>query len=255
MPNAHFHPLLLYAVPDKYLVSYQPSIQAILVCQGAEYQAVCRGLNSITGSIPSVIPTSIGINSITIFLQKSQLLKDIRNHPQPKILVMGLCGSLTPRYSVGDIVLYGDCIYQENTGNSLVQCDRAFTGFLEEHLQGKISLVKALTSDRMIWSATEKRALNQMLAADVVDMEGFAILEFFQQAGVAVAMLRVVSDGCSGDLPNLNSTFSPDGSLLPLSLAAAMLKQPIAATRLIRGALKGLQVLEQVTTFLFQAQV
>jgi hypothetical protein len=65
-------------------------------------------------------------------------------------------------------------------------------------------------------------------------------------------MLRVVSDGCDHDIPNLNSGLSSDGSLQPLALAVAMLKQPIAATRLIRGSLQALKVLEQVTTLLLQ---
>jgi nucleoside phosphorylase len=111
--------------------------------------------------------------------------------------------------------------------------------------------VKSLTSDRVIWSAAEKRYLSEQYGADVVDMEGFAVLEFLSQAGVAIAMLRVISDDCQHDIPDLNSSVSPDGALQPLSLATQMLRQPIAATRLIRGSLKGLKVLQEITTTLF----
>lgn len=232
-------------------MSAQTSIQAILVCQGVEYQAVCRGLRRATDFTPTVIPIPIGIKSLITYLQKNQYIKDILNHPQAKVLVMGLCGSLTPRYKVGDVVLYEKNIYQGNAADlQQKKCDRAFTTQLDLHLQKKLPLVTALTSDRVIFSATEKRHLGETLGADVVDMEGFAVLEFFESTGVAVAMVRIVSDGCDRDIPNLNSVLSPDGSLQPLALAAVMLKQPIAATRLIRGSFRGLQVLEQVTTLL-----
>ncbi|MGJ5675692.1 MAG: nucleoside phosphorylase [Nostochopsis sp.] len=232
----------------------QTSIQAILVCQGAEYQAVCRGLSRVNGYKPLVIPIPVGGKPVHTYLQKSQEIKEILNHPRSKVLVMGLCGSLQPRYQVGGIVLYTDCIYQKNTGEILVSsCDSTLTASLQHDLQEKAAVVKAFTSDRMIWLSSEKRHLGQTLAADIVDMEGFAVLQFFQSTEVGVGMVRIVSDGCDRNLPNLNSTLNSDGSLQPLSLAIAMLKQPIAAMRLVRGALQGLQVLEEVTTCLFQS--
>jgi len=68
-------------------------------------------------------------------------------------------------------------------------------------------LVRALTSDHIVWSAAEK-PLGQSYNAEVVDMEGFAALEVLSQAGV-VAMLRVISDDCEHDLPDLTSALSP----------------------------------------------
>jgi nucleoside phosphorylase len=122
---------------------------------------------------------------------------------------------------------------------------------LDNHLQERVSLVTALTSDRLIYSASEKRHLSQLYGADVVDMEGFAALEVLSRAGVAVAMLRVISDDCNYNLPNLSSALSPDGSLQSLPLAIGLIRQPIAAIRLIRGAIRGLQVLRKITTLLF----
>ncbi|WP_016878360.1 nucleoside phosphorylase [Chlorogloeopsis fritschii PCC 9212] len=235
-------------------MSHQTSIQAILVCQSVEFQAVCRGLRRVPNSTTSVIPIPVGTNANSRYLPQNQYLQELLNHPQPRVLVMGLCGSLTKRYGVGEVVLYQNNIYQENANTSLQQrsCDRTFTSQLQSHLQKKVPLVTALTSDRAICSADEKRHLHQTLGAEVVDMEGFAVLEFFEQTRASVAMLRVVSDGCDRDIPNLNSGLSSDGSLQPLALAVAMLKQPIAATRLIRGSLQALKVLEQVTTLLLQ---
>jgi hypothetical protein len=130
-------------------------------------------------------------------------------------------------------------------------CDPELTGTLYLRLKERAFLVKALTSDRLIYSAVEKRHLGQLYGADVVDMEGFAALEVLSRVGVAVAMLRVISDDARHNIPNLNSALSPDGSLRSLPLAFGIIRQPVAAARLIRGALRGLQVLQQVTTCLF----
>lgn len=219
------------------------NVDIIVVPQGAEYKAVCRGLNSKQ----NVIPIPVGGQAVSRYLQTCQ---DKLWNPQTKVLVMGLCGSLRDRFQVGDIVLYEECIYE----TKVQQCDSSFTAELYAHLQEKVSLVKGLTSDRVICSAKEKLHLSETFKADVVDMEGFAALEFFHQAGVEVAMLRVVSDDSKHDIPDLTSAINSDGSLQPLPLAITMIRQPIAATRLIKGSLRGLKVLEEVTAFLFAKQ-
>jgi hypothetical protein len=129
--------------------------------------------------------------------------------------------------------------------------DRELTTLLHDKLKERASLVRGFTSDRIIFSAEEKRYLGQSYNARVVDMEGFAALEVLSQAGVAVAMVRAIGDDSHYNLPNLTSAIDPDGSLQPLSLAIGMLRQPIAAIRLIRGSIQGLQALQQVTTLLF----
>ncbi|MBD0261650.1 MAG: phosphorylase [Tolypothrix sp. Co-bin9] len=217
----------------------------ILVPQGAEYKAVCRGLSRITTAKPTVIPIPIGSQALTTYLQSCQ--DKLWKAPDVKVLLMGLCGSLRDRFKVGDIVLYSECVYE----TQVQQCDSSLTAQLYAHLQEKVSLVKGLTSDRVVCSAKEKLHLSEISKADVVDMEGFAALEFFHQAGVEVAMLRVVSDDSKHDIPDLTSAINSDGSLQALPLAISMIRQPIAATRLIRGSLQALKVLEEVTAFLF----
>ncbi|BCL35964.1 phosphorylase [Nostoc sp. MS1] len=230
------------------------TIDTIFVPQGSEYKAVYRGLTQITGQTPKIVQIPVGIEPLTRYLQKWQKQEYFPNNSQSRFLVMGLCGSLTPRYHVGDIVLYESCIYQQK----LQECDRlqhdftdrSFTTELHSKLktqQPALNLVKSLTSDRVICTASEKQYLGEILGADVVDMEGFAALEFFNSIGVAVAMVRVVSDDCHHDIPDLTAAFNADGSLQPLPLALSLLRQPIAATRLIRGSLRGLKVLEELT--------
>jgi hypothetical protein len=225
-------------------------INTILVPQGSEYKAVCRGLSRVTGTTPTVLPIPVGMEPVTKYLQKWHgENKHYLNQPEARVLIMGLCGSLQSRYAVGEIVLYQGCIYQGN----FQECNRTFTAQIQSQISEKVSLVKALTSDRIISSTAEKRHLGETLGTDVVDMEGFAALEFFQTTGIAVAMLRVVSDDCNHDIPDLSTAINSEGMLQPLPLAIGLLRQPIAATRLIRGSLKGLKVLQQVTNLLFSA--
>ncbi len=226
-----------------------PTIHAIFVPQGVEYNAVRKGLSRITASTPPVVSIPVGIPAFTKFLQQWKGITELQKQSQPKVLIMGLCGSLTPSYQIGNTVLYQNCIYQRDDIYSR-ECDQDLTNQLELHLSNSVR-VKGLTCDRIISSACEKRHLCQ-IGADVVDMEGIAALDFFNSINVGVAMLRVVSDDCKHDLPNLNSALSPEGSLQILPLALGMLRQPIAAYRLINGSLRAIKVLQQVATNLFQ---
>jgi hypothetical protein len=230
------------------------TIDTIFVPQGSEYRAVCRGLSQVTGQIPKIVQIPVGIEPLTRYLQQYPRQEYFPHEQQPRFLVMGLCGSLTPRYHVGDVVLYESCIYHQK----LQECDRSFTTELHSKIKTQhpgVFLAKSLTSDRVICSATEKRYLGETLTVDVVDMEGFAALEFFNSIGAAVAMLRVVSDDCYYDIPDLTTAFNAEGSLQPSPLALSLLRQPIAATRLIRGSLQGLKVLEELTKLLFSVSV
>jgi hypothetical protein len=224
----------------------------ILVPQGAEYKAVCRGLSGVKLPKPWVVPIPIGSKPVTHYLERWQQTEDFLTAKPLSILVMGLCGSLSPQLAVGDIVFYYDCVYMSsNTTILLRSCDRELTTVLRHQLGEEVTWVRGLTSDRIIVSAEEKRHLGQLYNTQVVDMEGFAALEVLSGTEVPVGMVRVVSDDAHHNLPNLPSAISPEGSLQPLPLALGMMRQPIAASRLIRGAIHGLRVLQDVTTKLF----
>lgn len=222
------------------------SIKKILVPQGAEYKAVCKGLNSIHQA-PSVTPIPVGVTALTQYLQRWTCASEFSQQVDAQVLIMGLCGSLTPQYRIGDVVMYKNCIYEKDGNFHTIDCSLDF----QNSFVAKNAIVKSLTSDSIIFSATQKQTLAEKYGADVVDMEGFAAIEYFNAIGVKVAMVRVVSDNSHHDLPDLNSAIDNNGSLQILPLAMGMLRQPIAASRLIYGSLKALKVLEQVTQDLF----
>lgn len=238
-------------------------IDAILVPQGAEYQAVCQGLSQILSPKPLVVPIPVGPKPTTQYLDQWLQTRQTQSLPQTRVLLMGLCGSLSPDHAIGDIVLYQDCLYVPPASAQLSnlasrpqlqECDREFTHWLHSNLKEQASVVRSLTCDRIIRSSAEKHQLHHSYDASVVDMEGFAVLNILSQAGIAVAMVRVVSDESHYNLPDLNSALNSDGSLEPFPLAISLLREPVAAIRLIRGALRGLKVLQQLTLILLKGQ-
>jgi hypothetical protein len=233
-------------------MTHFPLPQIILVPQGAEYQAVCRGLSRVQPAKPLVLPIPVGPKSVTLYLERWQKSEAFLSKKPTSILVMGLGGSLSSQLAIGHVVLYQACVYHSSGATPVWRCfDGELTTLLHDKLKSGVSLVKGFTSDRIICSADEKRHLGQLYDTQVIDMEGFAALEVLSQAGVPVAMLRVISDDSRHNLPNLTCALTPEGALQPLPLAIAMIRQPIAATRLIRGAMQGLRVLQNVTMRLF----
>lgn len=224
---------------------------AILVPQGAEYQAVCRGLKKLSSPIPQVLPIPIGSASAISYLQNWQRSPTFLKQPPATVILMGLCGSLSPQYQVGDCVIYRSCSYfsdQFKFKESWQNCDPYLTYLLEKHLGNQVSSVKALTSDRLIWSAAEKIQLGKQYLMDVVDMEGYGVLKELNKSGIKVAIIRVISDNYDCDLPNLTEAITADGSLRLFTLTRKMLQQPVAATKLIRGSLTALNILKKLTT-------
>lgn len=228
----------------------------ILVPQGAEYQAVQRGLQSVSPQ-PTVVSVPVGPAPLTQFLQTWCRTHELQ---QQRVLVTGLCGSLSPTHPEASIVLYQGCfgrwgrvsddIFGENV--PWRPCDADLTSSLWTILGPQVQSVRAVTCDRMIHRVADKLQLGQQSGAEVVDMEGFAVLKVLQAAGVPVAMVRVVSDGCTGDVPDLSAAIGADGSLRPLPLAWGMVRQPLAAARLVRGSLRGLRQLEQLMGQIFR---
>lgn len=229
-------------------------IDTILVPQGAEYRAICRGLgqrNKRTET-PRLLAVPLGVQPLTAYLENWQQSPEFLNKPPAGILLVGLGGSLSPLTDLGELGIYQGCYYVSHPSQARWQdCDRQLTAFLKDSLGPRASLVKGLTSERLIWSAREKKQLGKSYGADIVDMESFAALAVSSKVGIPTAIVRAISDGCQQDLPDLAAAFSPDGSLKPLPLCLAMLQRPAAAAHLIRGSLRGLKALENLMKELF----
>lgn len=229
-------------------------VDTIVVPQGAEHQAVRQGCVQSLGfhqSQVQILPIPIGPTALQDYL--TDCVSRSMFQPSARVLVLGLCGSLSARCDVGTPVIYQTCLDGTSVTDDSLPCDRHLTQALIQQFSGSIRSVTALTSDRLIQSSLEKQTLGQTTQAEVVDMEGYPILEVLGQVGAAVAMIRVVSDSITQDLPNLTTAVSEEGKLQPWPLAWGMMRQPIAAAHLIYGSLRGLWQLKTIATVVTQA--
>ncbi|HEY9702744.1 MAG TPA: phosphorylase, partial [Allocoleopsis sp.] len=185
--------------------------KAVLVPKGAEYQAVCQGLKTVK-SPPVIFPIPIGVKPVTTYLQNWQ-----KHHTIDRLLIMGLCGSLHPKYHIGDIVIYQDCLYNDQR----ISCDRPLTNYVLSKLP-KAHLVTGLTTDKVISQTKEKIRLGDKYQADVVDMEGYAALDLLG-AKVHISIVRVISDNCDYNIPDITLAINSQGNLQTLKLAKVML--------------------------------
>ncbi|HIK36397.1 MAG TPA: hypothetical protein IGQ44_00170 [Geminocystis sp. M7585_C2015_104] len=205
----------------------------ILVCNGAEYKTVKRGLRD-TSLSDRIIPIPIGIQAVYRFLETSNIDK---NTP---VILLGLAGSLSKEYSVGDVVVYDSCCYLEKGKLLTKPCNGMLKNYLVKRLNA--STVGGITSDILLWESSQKKRLFQQSQAMVVDMESFAILSYFATA----AVVRVVSDGVDDNLPQLNQAITPTGELDGVRMFFAFLRQPVRGIKLVKNSLISLRKLEAV---------
>ncbi|MFN5516037.1 MAG: hypothetical protein ACK5CA_15175 [Cyanobacteriota bacterium] len=208
--------------------------------QGAEFRAVRRGLGPRVTAIPA------GADAVTDYLNQWRL--GVTAPPQ-RVLVLGLAGSLTENLKIGDVTLAETCRRRDSPQVWLT--DPESNARLERGL-GNIKRVHSLTVPRPLWREAEKRRYASQYLAQTVEMENSALLAFFASSQTPVAILRVISDGLAGNLPNLEGIYNAQGQLKPERLLLAFARNPPAALRLIWGSLTALGVLENLARRLAQ---
>lgn len=231
---------------------HKPTI--VVVPQGAEHQAVLKGLRRVSQqrldfTPPSVISVPIGVEPV----RKKLLALHQEHHisTQDTLLLMGLGGSLVPELKVGAIAFLDVCLPDWIDSPTAIESDRSLIKWIDHQLQPSLLHVKGATSQRLVSSAHEKAQLHQRLNAAIVDMEGYGLLDFCQHHNIRGGVLRIVSDDCSHDVPDINTAINAEGTLETWPMIMAFLQQPIAAVRLIRGALTSLGILETVVVQIF----
>ncbi len=138
------------------------------------------------------------------------------------VVVMGLCGALR-ELRAGDVVVYGRI-----AGAQTVTLDRGLAGTIVRAMP-HARVVSAYTTDHVVTRAAARAELATRFDADVVDMEGAPLAAALAARGVSFAMVRVVSDDASRDLPSIENVMAPDGRLRPFHLAFAVARAPRAA--------------------------
>lgn len=232
--------------------------QLVLVPQGAEFQAVRRGLGK--AGQPNVENVELRALPMGMAAVRSWLGQWASLSPPPtSILVLGVCGALVPHYGVGQVVVYGKCGNAQGQWRTCAPMTAAFGGVEMENERSpqrsalaSWPTVTALSSDRPLCAVSEKATWAAKTAAEVVDMEGFPLVDFFTDQGIPITIVRVVSDASDRPIPDLTPAIAPDGSLRPLPLLQAFLGQPLPAWHLIQGSLIALGILEKTVAQLFK---
>lgn len=225
------------------------AIDVIIVPQGAECRAVRQGLKSLSIK-PRIIEIPIGTNRIEETLSAQQFWQ---SNPQ-RVLMMGLCGSLSSSLSVGDLALYESC-YQQNN-RSYIKINSELNSLISHNLntllgQDKSTFVAGLTSQQVITKVATKRQLSKEFSAQVIDMESYLYITCLQQRGIELSILRIVSDDLKFDLPNLEQAISIDGNLKPLTLISEMSRAPYSSIKFVISSLRALQELRKIVEIIF----
>lgn len=164
------------------------------------------------------------------------------------VLISGTAGAFTERVNVGDIIIA--CNHGEES--------------LQGHLMG-IALNGAdsgisvwqkplHTAEQVVSGVELKKSVARETGAFAVDMESAALARIVKERGLAHAVVRVISDGLSDNIPLQYEIFiNEDGFLSRPRLAGYLLSHPwkipglIAFTRQTHGACLGLaEVLEKM---------
>jgi hypothetical protein len=154
--------------------------------------------------------------------------------PGETVVVVGLCGGLW-RVRAGEVAIYARVV----DGSGAFAIDPQCVDDVAAALPGA-HVVNACTTKRVVTAVDARHVLAQRFNADVVDMEGTPLAAELAARGVRFAMVRVVSDDASRDLPPIDDAIDAEGRLRPLKIAAAFVRAPRAATafvRDVRGAL------------------
>ncbi len=197
----------------------------ILVPRGAEASAV-RGAR--TGA--RIVATPAGGRAVDAVAPLA---------PNEPVVVTGLCGGLST-LRAGEIVVYRDVA--DDAG--IVRCDERLTAALACALP-RARTVSGWTAARVVTSRTGRAQLAAR-GTEVVDMEGTHLARALAARGIAFAMVRVVSDDATRELPPLDDAFGDDGALRAHRVALALVRRPLAAYAFVRDVRRALRVLRAV---------
>lgn len=223
----------------------------ILAVKGAEYNTI-HSILTQSSQEANLLAIPAGMNPVKAFLTQHFHSQESLNKLGQGVLLMGLSGSLSPNYEVGEGIIYQGCGYLDSDEQwNYLTCNSRLKQTLMT--QFDLKLVKGMSSDRLISKREEKQQLGKIYSVEAIDMESFAVLSFFQEKGIPVAILRVISDDCQQNLPDLGEVFNSQGELKPFYLALKMAQNPKDSLRLIQSSLIALKALKRLTQAMLKA--
>lgn len=194
-------------------------------------------LSSETGDSPktgpSVFPEAVficGVGGIQATAAIKQLLNE---YSISTVFILGWCGSLTDRYTVGDIVLISSAVCTRSKSFPSLGSSKQLNDVCCEaaaKLKRPLNKENLVTSDEVVCSNTVRDNLRSLFDASVVDMETWYLLNELATYHIPAAVLRVVSDSA-------DDRIGLDLNKIPLTRAgrlAFLIQHPAAAAHLNR---------------------
>ena len=147
------------------------------------------------------------------------------------VVSVGLCGALEPGLKVGDVVIGSEVIATDGRWPT----DDVWRGRQTLRLRNART-APVLGLDIAVVNARDKARLRAESGAPAVDMESHVAARFAAAHGLKLAVLRVVSDPASVNLPPaVLHGIKADGGMNLLGVLAALVRRPGQLPALIRA--------------------
>lgn len=161
-----------------------------------------------------------------------------------RLLSFGIAGGLEPGLPIGSLVIGTQVASKDGAW----ACDNAWINDLSQRLP-EAHCGSVFGSEVLIASAREKRALYEKSRCLIVDMESQCAAQIAAEAGVPLAVLRVVCDSCDMEVPPVvMATIGEDGRLNGMRAIWHLLRHPAQIPDLVhmgRGTGRALSVLRK----------
>jgi nucleoside phosphorylase len=158
------------------------------------------------------------------------------------VLVIGLCGGLTPSLPEGRVVAYTGCQSTEDR-NALLYCSDIIVDSIIELLKSSsipCDRVVGITSSRIATTRDERVALARY-GASVVDMESYSIVKAASKVGIPAVVLRVVGDSIDRELPDFNRALNDAGGIDGRKALKVALGSPLRTAKLLAASRRAMQ--------------
>ncbi|MDR3111117.1 MAG: hypothetical protein LBU65_15725 [Planctomycetaceae bacterium] len=112
------------------------------------------------------------------------------NFRPEKIILAGYSGSLSKACSRNAIIVPQRFVLK-NDGKTIE---------IRNKFNEQPTSMTLLTSDEIVRTANDKHELNQNFGAEIVDMESYAVVEYCNEKGIPLAVIRIVFDEVDEDM-------------------------------------------------------
>jgi adenosylhomocysteine nucleosidase len=129
----------------------------------------------------------------------------LAHYPVNGIISLGFAGGLKPGCRTGDMFVCSSLVCADAPAGLRFQTDPHLLSHARNCTRLAISFGIGVTSGRLVSSPLAKRALRDVSAADIVDMESYWLAGLAGESGIPFITGRAVSDSQTDTIPDLPS--------------------------------------------------